>query len=514
MAEEITVEDLIEEGTLDEAFKQLDGDRSSSKSRAEESAGLTIPSLMLPDGSDASTSLPIPNQSLGARAVNNLASKLLVALLPPNSPFFKLMADFETIQQLIAGGEQKFLEFEGAIANAERLIHNEIEKQAIRIPVFEAIKHLIAVGNALLYKLPEKGMKVFTFGQYVISRDYEGSALDLIIKESVNPKTLDPAITEGLELEDDKMDIDIYTRVYRVGKDKWVSYQEIEEEIVEGSETTFNLDTMPYIALRWSAIDGEDYGRGLVEQYLGDLRKLDKLSKVIVDSAGIAAKTIFGIKPGSSLTPKQLGDMENGGFVSGDLERELSVLRVEKGSDMRVPLEMMTMLERRISQAFLLNSSVARESERTTATEIRFMASELEDALGGVYSVLAQELQQPLVRMVMAPMKKVLALPDGVEPSIVTGLEALSREKDLQKLQVFTQLIQSLSPELVAQYLNFDAYITKIAISLGLETTGLVKTQEQRQEEAQQENERQMQLIQAQQQAQGGGEAPQGQPQG
>ena len=513
MAEDITVEDLIDEGTLAETFSQLDGDRSSIKTRVEESASLTIPSLMMPEGSDASTALAIPNQSLGARAVNNLASKLLVALLPPNSPFFKLMADLETIQGLIASGEEAFIEFESAIANAERLIHNEIEKQAIRIPVFEAIKHLITIGNALLYKLPEKGMKVFTFSQYVINRDYEGSALDLIIKESVSPKTLDPKISEGLELEDDEADIDVYTRVYRVGKDKWVSYQEIEEEIVEGSETTFNVDTMPYIALRWSAIDGEDYGRGLVEQYLGDLRKLDKLSKVIVDSAGIAAKTIFGIRPGSALTPAQLGELENGGFVSGDLERELSVLRVEKASDMRVPLEMMNMLERRISQAFLLNSSVARESERTTATEIRFMASELEDALGGVYSVLAQELQQPLVRMVMTGMKKDLELPEGIEPSIVTGLEALSREKDLQKLQVFTQLIQSLSPELVAQYLNFDAYITKIAISLGLETTGLVKTTEQREQEAQQENERQMQLIQAQQQAQGGGEAP-GQPQG
>ena len=514
MADEITVEDLIDEGTLAEAFDQLDGDRSSIKTRVEEAAGLTIPALMMPDGSDASTALPIPNQSLGARAVNNLASKLLVALLPPNSPFFKLMAGFETIQEVMASeGEEGFIAFESALANAERLIHNEIEKQAMRIPVFEAIKHLITIGNALLYKLPEKGMKVFTFNQYVVNRDYEGQALDLIIKESVSLKTLDPKITESIEVEDEEADINVYTRVYRIGKDKWVSYQEIEEEMVEGSETNFNVDTMPYIALRWSAIDGEDYGRGLVEQYLGDLRKLDKLSKVIVDSAGIAAKTIFGIKPGSALTPVELGELENGGFVSADLERELSVLRVEKSSDMRVPLEMLNMLERRISQAFLLNSSVARESERTTATEIRFMASELEDALGGVYSVLAQELQQPLVRMVMETMKSDLELPDGVEPSIVTGLEALSREKDLQKLQVFTQLIQSLSPELVAQYLNFDAYIAKIAMSLGLETTGLIKTGEQREQEAQQENERQMALIQAQQQGQGGGEAPQ-QPQG
>jgi len=373
MADEITVEELQEEGTLAETFSALDGERSSIKTRVEEAAGLTIPSLMMPEGSDSSTALAIPNQSLGARAVNNLASKLLVALLPPNSPFFKLMADMETIQDLIAGGEEGFIEFEGAISNVERLIHSEIEKQAIRIPVFEAIKHLITVGNALLFKQKDAGMKVFTFGQYVISRDFEGNALDMIIKEMINLRALDPKIAEGLELEDAEEDIAVYTRIYRVGKDKWLSYQEIEEEIVEGSETKFKKDNNPYIALRWSAIDGEDYGRGLVEQYLGDLRKLDKLSKVIVDSAGIAAKTVFGIKPGSALTPTQMGAIENGGFVSADLERELSVLRVEKNADMAVPLQMLQMLEHRISQAFLLNSSAARDSERTTEVVVKII---------------------------------------------------------------------------------------------------------------------------------------------
>ena len=507
MAEEITVESLIEQGTLKEEFGTLEGDRSGIQTRAEECAKLTLPSLLMPKGSTGESEMSVPNQSLGARAVNNLASKLLVALLPPNSPFFKLMGDPEHVQELIAQDDgAKFLEFENALNNAETLIQNAIETQAIRVPVFEALKHLITVGNSLLYKLPDKGMKVFTFSQYVIERDFEGAALDLIIKETLNKATLDPKIAEKLEEVEDDEPIDVYTRVYRVGKDKWVTYQEIEDEMVEGSEGTFNEKTMPYIALRWSAIDGENYGRGLVEQYLGDFRKLDKLSKVIVDSAGIMAKVVFGIRNGSALTPVGIGAVDNGGFVNGDLEKEITTLKVDKSFDMKVPMEMMQVLERRLSQAFLLNSSVARDSERTTATEIRYMASELEDALGGVYSVLAQELQMPIIRMIISKMK--LELPEGaVEPSIVTGLEALSREKDLQKLQVFTGMIQSLSPELVAQYLNFEVYISKIATSLGLETTGLVKTQAEREQEAQAAAEREAQLIAAQQ----GGQPQEGQ---
>lgn len=502
MADEITVEELVDEGTLKDAFGTLDGDRSSIRTRVEECASLTIPSLLMPSGSDGTSPLAIPNQSFGARAVNNLSSKLLIALLPPNSPFFKLMADTELIQQLIAKNDASFIQFESALSNAELMIQNEIETQGLRTPVFEALKHLVTTGNALLYKLPDSGMKVFTFDQYVIKRDFEGKALDLLIKESINPRLLEPSVIDQVGIDDMDKDVDVYTRVYKVAKDKWISYQEIEEEMIEGSEEKYKNSNNPYIALRWSAIDGENYGRGLVEQYLGDFRKLDKLSQVIVDSAGIMAKTVFGVRPGSQLTPDQLGNLDNGGFVFGDLEREVSTLRVDKTSDMRTPLDMLQLLERRLAQAFLLNSSVARESERTTATEIRYMASELEDALGGVYSVLAQELQLPIVNMVISSMK--LELPEKVEPNVVTGLEALNREKDLQKLQVFTQLIQSLSPELVAQYLNFDSYIAKIALSLGLETAGLIKSPEQRQQE-------QQQRLQAEAMAkqQGGGMPPQ-----
>ncbi|WP_416142518.1 portal protein [Escherichia coli] len=47
------------------------------------------------------------------------------------------------------------------------------------------------------------------------------------------------------------------------------------------------------------------------------------------------------------------------------------------------------------------NSAVQRTGERVTAEEIRYVASELEDTLGGVYSILSQELQLPLVRVLL-----------------------------------------------------------------------------------------------------------------
>ena len=73
-----------------ERYETLKQHREHFLDRAQECSELTIPSLLPPDGFHSSTDLYNPFQSVGARGVNNLASKLLLLLLPPNSPFFRL----------------------------------------------------------------------------------------------------------------------------------------------------------------------------------------------------------------------------------------------------------------------------------------------------------------------------------------------------------------------------------------------------------------------------------------
>ena len=130
------------------------------------------------------------------------------------------------------------------------------------------------------------------------------------------------------------------------------------------------------------------------------------------------------------------------------------------------------------------------------------MAAELEDALGGVYSILSQEFQLPLVNRLMDRMtkaKRLPALPKGVvKPAIVTGLEALGRGHDLNKYLMMLKALQPLGPEVLAQYMNPGDYISRVAISLGIDPGGLVKSQ--------QEIEQQMQMAQQQQMMQMGGE--------
>jgi hypothetical protein len=145
----------------------------------------------------------------------------------------------------------------------------------------------------------------------------------------------------------------------------------------------------------------------------------------------------------------------------------------------------------------MLNTSVQRDGERVTAEEIRYMARELEDALGGVYSVLSKELQLPVVTVFMAQMvrqKKLPVLPEGkVKLVIVTGLEALGRSHELVKLNTWLSEISVLGPEIVAPYINVSEFIARVSLATGVNEQGLVKSEEEVAQAQQQAQQQQMQ---------------------
>ena len=59
---------------------------------------------------------------------------------------------------------------------------------------------------------------------------------------------------------------------------------------------------------------------------------------------------------------------------------DVSVLQVNKFADFRIAYDTMNRIETRLQLAFLLNSSIQRNAERVTASEIRFMAEDLEQS--------------------------------------------------------------------------------------------------------------------------------------
>jgi hypothetical protein len=482
-----------------ERYETLKQHREHFLDRAQECSELTIPSLLPPDGFHSSTDLYNPFQSVGARGVNNLASKLLLLLLPPNSPFFRLSISGQAKKDLDQQKEIKS-EVEKSLATIEREVSNKIEQLALRVSVFEALKHLIVAGNVLTY-LPKKGnMRVFPLTNFVCKRDASGNIIEIVIKETIHPTYLDNDTVQRMsEFEDFKPDeeIDLYTHVYKLDEKKFYTCQEVKGIKIENSIGSYNTDSLPYQALRMVRVDNEDYGRGYVEEFLGDLKSLEGLSQALVESAAASSKVVFMVRPNSVTRKKDLANTRNGDIITGTQD-DVSVLQAQKQYDLQVVERSIAKLEERMSYAFLLNTAIQRDAERVTAQEIRYMAQQLETAMGGIYSLLSQEFQLPLVTILMKRMSQTNEIPslpkDSVKPTIITGVEALGRGNDLQKLREFVAEIGNLAqvnPQIV-QSLNTQDLIKRIATGLGIDTEGLIKSNEELMQE-QEEMQAQMQ---------------------
>lgn len=477
-------------------FNKLHTQRQASLERARECAELTIPSLLPPEGFNENSKLSVPNQSFGARAVNNLASKLLLTLLPPNAPFFKISVAEEVESEIKKNVPEKDYkaEMDYSLSQMERAIQSHIESEALRVAAFSALTLLVGVGNSLCYVPDEGGMKSYRPDQYVVKRDPMGNVLTIITVERIHPESIEDESVRNMALTSATGDgsakiVELYTKVW-LQDGEWNTFQEIGEQVVPGTEGTYPKDECPWFPIRWTSLEGEDYGRGPVEQYLGDFISLDGLSKAINDGAAAAAKLVFMVNPNGVTEMEDIIEAPNLGVVLGR-EDDVTTLQAEKYNDWEVVLKNIMRLEERLSQAFLLHSSVQRQAERVTAEEIRFMAAELEDALGGIYSILSQEFQRPLLKRLFKRLQRNGVLPQVKDKTfkmtITTGLEALGRGHDLSKLVQFSKaVIDVFGPEVASRHLDVPNFLTRLAASLGIETAGLVKPPEQLAQEQQQ----------------------------
>ena len=471
--------------------------------RARDSAKLTLPTLIPDNNYGASTKYKTPYQGIGARGVNNLASKLLLSLVPPNAPFFRLKMDDFVIKE-IEGDESLKTNIEEGLSQIERAIMTDIDVMSDRVAIFEALKHLIVAGNVLLF-VGENGIRVFPLSRYVVKRDPSGNVMEIITKECLAPNALPEEIRNEVveNLKADEKTVDIFTHIQRV-KDKFKVFQEVKGMPIPKTQGSFPIDKSPYIPLRFNRVDGEDYGRGYVEEYYGDLKSLEGLTRAIVEGSAAASKVLFMVAPNGTTRARKLAESPNGAIIEGS-SNDVSVLQVNKFADFRITYDTMNRIETRLQFAFLLNSSIQRNAERVTASEIRFMAEDLEQSLGGIYSILSNEFQLPFVMRKMFMMeknKKLPALPKaGVRPSIVTGLEALGRGNDKNRLISFLRtLAETLGAETISKYINVTDAISRLATSEGIDPKGLVRNEQDIQAEMQ----AQMEQQQAQQLGQAG----------
>jgi hypothetical protein len=457
--------------------------------------------------------LTTPWQSIGAKGVASLSSKLMLSLMPTQTSFFKLQVDESVLGEVVDLKEspEAVSELEVQLAKIERSILDNISEGKDRIIINQALKHLVVGGNGLMF-IDSDDSKFYPLNRYVVDRDGNDNVIEIITKESISKEVLeyDPKYKDFVDESNSKSDDDedpdnedepgvddkiIYTRAYLKGN-RWKWYQEIDGKIIPSTRSSALKEFSPWIVMRFNVVDGECYGRGRVEEYLGDLRSLEGLMQAIVEGSAVAAKALFLLNPGSTLKPNTVSKTPNGGIVPGK-EGDLTVVQVNKALDFRTARETIMDLTARLNEAFLIMQ--VRSSERTTAEEVRMSQMELESQGGGMFSLMTSELLRPYLSRklyVLQRDRKINRLPKRyVRPTVVAGLNAIGRGQDAESLQrLLGAFSQAYGPQMLTQVTDPMEFIKRMAAGLGIDTLNLIKSQSDVQQQKQEALDQQKEL--------------------
>ena len=193
------------------------------------------------------------------------------------------------------------------------------------------------------------------------------------------------------------------------------------------------------------------------------------------------------VSPSSTTKPQTLANAGNGAIVQGRPD-DIGVVQVGKTADFATAAQMAMQIEKRLAEGFLVLN--VRQSERTTAEEVRLTQLELEQQLGGLFSLLTVEFLVPYLNRILLVLQRSGQLPkipkDMVSPQIVAGVNALGRGQDRESLTAFiTTIAQTLGPEALMRFINPTEAIKRLAAAQGIDVLNLVKTEEQQQEDLQ-----------------------------
>ena len=495
---------IMKDGYIKQRWSTLDTARASILTRCEQYAAWTIPHAFPYAGINATSELQLDYQSFGSQAVSGMANRLGLTLITPHRPFFRMELSQDERAEM---GDMQPAMIDYALSQAELAAKKEHERLGLRAAVVDAAKLLLITGNALL-EAPEPDsdtlFQTLNMRRYVVKRDPTGKLLELIIQKVADLRTFSQdeqlAIMAARTQDKDKSEVELYTYIVKGSDNKYHMYQAADEWTLPNIHGIYTKDNLPFIPLVWNRIDGEDYGRGLVEDYSGDFHAIAGLYEATTNYSAVLADIKFLSDPRANNDIDTLNNSATGTYVAAQPD---TIRANTHGlqSHLQDILQVLDRYERRVGLAFLMNSSMVRDAERVTAEEIRFMQNELEAAHAAVFSSLTIDLQS-VAKLLMQR----LDLGDiKTDPTIVTGTDSLARSADVQAWQQLLNDLLALGqmpPELL-QMIKIEELIAIFGTGYGVDYQDIIKTQE----ELQAEQEQQAQAIAQQEAAQAAGQA-------
>lgn len=452
--------------TIKTRFNQLDAKRTTLLSRCEQYAAWTIPSKFPPSGADDNYEMAIDFQAVGAKCVNNLLNKVMLALFAPSRPFFRPELEAKDIKALATQGLEGAA-LDAVLSQVAKSGMKTLEALQVRPVLTETVAQLIITGNALLrYEdLEHESMTMFTLRDYVVRRGLNGRILEFILRETSELEAMPEELQKHYRktLRQSALDEDIvslYTRLAWNSKRKvWVQTQAIEDLDVTKGTTQYGQADLPYRVLTWSLAPKRHYGTGLVEEAQGAFHGLSTLSSAEIPGLLEMCRIIHLADPTGSTDAYEFQTALSGAVLVG---RATDISTPDLGGKARDYLSVANKIQKYesiLADMFLLSSGSVRNAERVTAEEIRLIANELETSKGGVYSRLSFDLQQWLAEIAIK--KNQDASLRKLKVYVITGLDALSANGDLDNLRalmgdlVATQNI----PDEIRGTIIWDAYV-------------------------------------------------------
>jgi hypothetical protein len=481
-------------------YDRLAGLRQSVVDTGRVMAELTIPSLVPPDGWRTGDKLAGNNQSVGSHCVNNLAAALLFIAFPPNQPVIRLEAIEYAVQAEIDADPELYARLQVAMSRLAEAHRTRMMSTTMMSAYSVALKLLIVAGNCLWKHTELDSPQVFPPNVYVCKRDAKGNPLLSIHKERISVQALDPDLKAFIyQHNPDLKDMNLWEQEVDIhsvcnlcveddaggasGERYWRYWQEYKGRLLPGTEVETDYDDPPMIPEWWTPVYGQDWGTSHCEEYRGDLFATEALSSSIIDMAAAAAASWFFVNPSGRTSIKQLREARNLSMFSGKAE-DVTMFRAEKGGDLQVAMSVADKAERRLGMAFLLNFAIQRSGERVTAEEIRRLGNELDKALGGRYSELAQRTQRPIMlRFMHLHEEEAPQLPrlpkDLVQVQVITGVDALGNSKDAMDLEELATAITTYFPQEAGEILKGIRWAARWCAAKGIKPDGLISSQQE-----------------------------------
>ena len=504
--------DPLNKDALDHRWTTLDGRKGDLHDRNEKYARWTLP-YVYPDENSKEQELATDKDSIGARAVNHLSNRVVDIMFPASRPFLRLELDEAASAELQSAGVP-LEEVDKSLIKAEKRSVRDLDAMGHRNAATLAVKYAIITGNGLMYYPEGKRHKaqVYNTRDYCVVRDVSGTVIELITRDCKVFETLSEDVqsqlvaSDKVKKYDDDSKVSLYTSIkLDETSSKFKVRQAADKVELTINDNTYAREDLPWIPLTWNLVRGEDYGRGMVEDYRGAFGAISVLSQALLEGIIAAAEVKFLVNPASIVDIKALNQSANGTYHSGR-EGDVVSVKSDKHLDMQAVSQAIENYTRQISQAFLLNSGSTRDAERVTAEEIRADARELETSFGGIYSRFTEDWQKP-VAVLLLKRQKIQLGEDTIFPTIVTGLDTLSRLGDLDNYRLFMQdlsLVASI-PEPMQAVLDIQGLMIFVGNNRGLDYSKFVKSREV----VQAEQEAAQQQLQQQQQAETAGQLAQ-----